>query len=304
MTRAVSCRRPLLGCHLSIAKGLDAAIDEAEDLGNTALQIFTHSTSAWAMKPISAERAARFLTRRDASDVAFLAVHTMYLLNLASPKRALFERSIDGLREEIRRAAALGADAVVTHLGAHVGSGLDRGIERVSDALSRLRASDAFSRASGPRLLLENSAGSGTAVAGSLDDLAAVLGGLDGDPRFGVCLDSAHAFAFGYDLRTADDVDACWEALDRTVGADRVGLIHLNDSKYACGSRRDRHEHIGLGEIGRDGLGALARRACEEGIPVILETPKTFDGRKDADRMNLAAVRQLLEAPGDGQEEQ
>ena len=302
MTHDEPCQRSPLGCHLSIGKGLAVALDEAEDLGNTALQIFTHSTSAWAMKPISEQRASEFIARRAVSTVEFVVVHTMYLLNLASPDDTLHERSIQALLEEIRRARSLRADAVVTHLGAHVGSGRGRGVTRVAQALEQVRASDVFSEEAGVRLLLENTAGSGTVIGSSFEELAGILAKLGDDPRLGICLDSAHAFAAGYDLRTMQDVDACWAGFDDVIGVGRLGLIHLNDSKYAWGSRRDRHEHIGLGEIGREGLGALARRACTCGVPLILETPKKIDGRGDADRMNLTAVRQLLGEPTDGQE--
>lgn len=295
MPDASSCSRPLLGCHLSIARGLTAAIDEAEDLGNDALQIFTHNTSAWRMKPIAPDRATRFVAHRDASRVEFLVVHTMYLLNLASPKKALWDRSTDALIEEIRRAALLGADAVVTHLGAHTGSGTNRGIGRIVRALDRVFVSGVFEEVPGPRLFLENTAGGGTTIGGSFDELAAILDGVAFDERIGICLDSAHAFAAGYDLRTEEAVEATVTSFDEALGIERLGLLHLNDSKYACGARRDRHEHIGFGEIGRAGLGALAWRCCAIGVPVILETPKEIDGREDGDRMNLATVRGLLD---------
>lgn len=303
MTRSPAPVRPLLGCHLSIAKGFVGAIDQAEALGNNALQIFTHNASAWRMKPITSERADEFLGRRAASSVQFVVAHTMYLLNLASPDEALFKRSIEALIEEIRRAGLLELDAVVTHLGAHVGSGLDRGLDRIVGALDRVRSSGVFAEASGVRLLLENTAGSGTTIGSTFDELVKILADLGNDDRFAVCLDTAHAFAAGYDLRTQSAVDEVLTAFDRTIGIGRLGLIHLNDSKYACGSHRDRHEHIGWGLIGRDGLGSLVRHPSVRDLPVILETPKKVDGRDDADRMNLAAVRLLLEERAHEQEE-
>jgi deoxyribonuclease-4 len=297
-----SCRHPILGCHLSIGRGLSAAAEEARDLGINALQIFTHSPSVWRMKPIGQERASEFSERRAACGVEFLAVHTMYLLNLASGDRELRRRSTDGLIEEIRRAALLGAEAVVTHLGAHTGFGFQAGVRRIVRSIERVRRSGAFEGSPGLRLLLENTAASGTTVGRTFAELGEILDRLGASERFGVCLDSAHAFAAGYDLRTEADVDGALRDLNRTLGLDRLGLIHLNDSKYACGARRDRHEHIGWGEIGREGLGALARRGCVLGVPVILETPKTVDGREDADRMNLAVVRGLL-ASGEHEKE-
>jgi len=289
----------LLGCHLSIAKGLPVAIDEAEDLGNNALQIFTHNASAWRMKPLSEDRADRFVERRADSSIAYAVAHAMYLLNLASPDPALHARSVAALIEELRRAQRLGLDGVVAHLGAHVGSGNDRGIDRIVEALGQVVSSGAFDtapgvRGIGPRLLLENTAGSGTTMGSTFEEIAGIFDRLSADERIGVCLDTAHAFAAGYDLRTSDAVDATLARFDATIGIDRLALIHLNDSKYACGSRRDRHEHIGWGAIGRDGLRAILRHRAVRALPVILETPKKIDGRDDADRANLAAVRSLM----------
>jgi len=293
---------PLLGCHLSIGRGFSAAVDAAEELGCSALQFFTHNASSWRMKPLTAERASEFIERRADASVEFVVAHTMYLINLASPDDALHVRSTEAMIEEVRRAALLGLDAVVTHLGAHVGSGRGRAIDRIVDALDRVDASGIFGERPGLRVLLENTAGSGTTMGSSFEELLEILERLENVGAFGLCFDTAHAFAAGYDLRTESSVDETLSALDRTVGLDRLGLIHLNDSKYALASRRDRHEHIGLGAIGREGLGVLARRAAARGVPIILETPKTIDEREDADRMNLAAVRALLKDRPDEQE--
>ena len=285
--------RLLLGCHLSIANGLPHAIDEAEDLGNSALQVFTHSPAVWRMKEIPDEVASRFRGRLGASSIRYLAVHTMYLLNLASPDEKLYERSVDALIEEVRRAGLLGADALVTHLGAHVGSGEDAGIGRIVDALDRATASAGWAEARGVRLLLENTAGSGTTIGASFDELGAILAGVADASRIGVCLDTCHAYAAGYDLRTRAAVDETVRRFDRTVGLERLEMIHLNDSRFALGSRRDRHDHIGHGKIGVTGIGAVVRHPRLRGLPFLLETPKTFDGGPDADPLNLAAVRRL-----------
>lgn len=283
----------LLGCHLSIAKGFSRAIDEAEKLGNNALQFFSHNASAWRMKDLTDEIAGRFRNRRSASSVGYLVVHTMYLLNLASPDEVLYERSIDALIEEVRRAGLLGADALVTHLGAHVGSGLEAGIDRIAGALDWLVGSPAWDEASGVRLLLENTAGSGTTIGSSFDELATILATVADTTRIGVCLDTCHAFAAGYDLRTRNAFAGTLERFDRTVGLDRLEMIHLNDSRSPLGSRRDRHAHIGQGEIGAAGIGAVVRHPRLRDTPFVLETPKAIDGRADADRINLAAVRRL-----------
>ena len=285
--------RFLLGCHLSIARGFPRAIDEAEELGNNALQLFSHAPSAWRMKELTGEIAGRFRARRSASSVGYLAVHTMYLLNLAGPHNRLYERSVRALIEEVRRAGLLGADALITHLGAHVGSGRKAGIGRIVGALDQLVRSPIWAEAPGVRLLLENTAGSGTTMGASFDELAAILTSVADATRIGVCFDTCHAFAAGYDLRTRGAVDATLERFDRVAGFDRLEMVHLNDSRLALGSRRDRHAHVGRGEIGAAGIGAVVRHPCLRDLPFVLETPKAIDGRADADRVNLAAVRGL-----------
>jgi len=285
-----------LGCHLSIGKGFPAAIAAAENLGNSALQFFTHNASQWRMKPITPERAEAFVARRSRSQVRFVVAHTMYLLNLASPDEKLYEKSIGALAQELVRAAQLQLDAVVTHLGAHVGSGADAGIRRVAAAIDRAVTMANDLQRAVPPLLLENTAKSGTTIGGPFEELAQVLDGLESNYPVDVCLDTAHAFAAGYDLSSPAGVGDTLAAFDRVIGRRRLCLIHLNDSKYACGSRRDRHEHIGWGEIGREGIGALLQHPSVERVPVILETPKEVDGRKDADQMNLATVRSLMAA--------
>ncbi len=291
--------RFLLGCHLSIAKGFPGAIDEAEELGSNALQIFTHSPAVWRMKEITDAVSSRFVSRRASSSIRYLVVHTMYLLNLASPDDALYERSVAGLTEEYRRAGSLGADALVTHLGAHVGSGTEAGLGRIVRALDHTIESTTWAESSGLRLLLENTAGSGTTVGASFDELAAILAGIVDASKVGVCLDTCHAFAAGYDLRTEEAVDETVREFDRTIGLDRLEMIHLNDSRFPCGSRRDRHAHIGHGEIGRSGIGAVVRHPRLRDLPFVLETPKVIDGRPNADPLNLATVR-MLRSEGEG----
>jgi deoxyribonuclease-4 len=282
-----------IGCHLSIARGFPRAIDEAEALRNNTLQIFSHAPSSWRMKELVDGITGRFRDRRVRSSIEFLAVHTMYLLNLASPDDGLFERSIGALIEEVRRAGWLGADALVTHVGAHVGSGRKTGIDRIVGALDRLVGSPVWAEAPGVRLLLENTAGSGTTIGSSFDEFAEILDSVADARRIGVCLDTCHAFAAGYDLRTRPAVDETLRHLDRAVGLDRLEMIHLNDSRFPLGSRRDRHAHIGRGEIGAGGIGSVVRHPSLRDTPFVLETPKAIDGRSDADLINLEAVRGL-----------
>ncbi len=283
----------LLGCHLSIAGGFAQAIDEAEELGNTALQFFTHAPAVWRMKELRDEVVDRFHDRRDMSSVRFLAVHAMYLLNLASPDDALHERSAAALIEEVRRAGRLGADAVVIHLGAHVGSGAAAGIDRIACAVNRLINSSVWTEAPGIRLLLENTAGAGTTLGASFEELGAVFASASDTDRIGVCLDTCHAFAAGYDLRDCHAIDATLSDFDSAVGLERLEMVHLNDSRFSRGSRRDRHAHIGRGEIGIEGIAAIVQHAQLCKLPFVLETPKKIDGRANADRVNLALVRTL-----------
>ena len=283
----------ILGSHLSIGKGLTVAVDEAERLGSNALQIFSHNASAWRMKPITPEAATAFRRRVEDSALKFGVIHTMYLLNLATPDDGLYERSIDALEHEIGRAGRLGMHSLVTHLGAHKGSGISAGIARVATALNRAIQSMSFRDAVEVRLLLENTAGAGSTVGGTFEELAGILDRLSDGRRVGVCLDTCHAFAAGYDLRTNEAVDETVSAFDQTIGLGRLEMIHLNDSRFPRGSRRDRHEHIGRGEIGREGIAAIVNHHALRRLPFVLETPKEIDGQDGADEVNLGIVRGL-----------
>jgi len=283
----------LLGCHLSIGKGFTGALVAAENLGINALQIFSHNASSWRMKEITSETAASFRQHFSESPVEYVVIHTMYLLNLASPDEALFERSIASLEEEIRRAGLLGIDQIVTHLGAHKGSGIDAGISRITTALDRVLSSDSVRRYPHVHVLLEDTAGAGTTMGTTFSELGAIIDGLSDASHIGICFDTCHAFAAGYELRTPDGLAETLEEFDREIGLDRLCLIHLNDSKFPLGSRRDRHNHIGAGEIGEEAFSLIVNHPASRDLPFILETPKEIDGNPDADKINLALVRSL-----------
>jgi deoxyribonuclease-4 len=278
----------VVGAHLSIAggraRGFPGAVDEARALGATALQIFTRSPSVWRARAIEAAEAAAFRTSAAACGLRFVAVHAIYLLNLATPDDALYERSIAALVEDVQRAELLGVTCVVAHLGAHRGAGAKEGVARVAEGIGRVLA--ATCRVG---LLLETSSGSGTTVGGRFEEIATIADRV-ADERVGVCFDTCHAFAAGYDLKTPRAVEATLRRFDRAVGLERLRLVHLNDSAHGLGSRRDRHEHLGRGAIG-SGLAALVRHPALERVPFILETPKTLDGRRDADAVNLRWAR-------------
>ena len=281
----------LLGAHLSIAGSLVRAVDEAQALGANALQIFTRSPSVWKARAIGAEERGAFRARVVSSRLRVLGVHAIYLLNLATPDDALRERSEATLAEEMQRAAGLGADFVVTHLGAHRGSGVDAAVGRAANAVR-----SALSAARGVGLALETGAGSGTTLGGRFEEIAAILDRV-GNDRVGVCFDTCHAFAAGYDLRTERAVEGTLRRFDRTIGLDRLWLVHLNDSAYGLGSRRDRHEHLGRGAIG-DGLASVIRHPALSAAPFVLETPKTLHGRRDADAVNLRWARKARREEG------
>lgn len=283
----------LLGCHLSIGKGFTGTIEAAEDLGINTLQIFSHNASSWRMKEITDETAASFQTRFKNSSVEVVVIHTMYLLNLASPDEVLFERSIAALEQEVKRAGSLGIDRVVTHLGAHKETGTEAGIARIITALDRVLSSDSVRRYPHVHVLLEDTAGAGTTMGTTFSELGAIIGSLLDASRVGICLDTCHAFAAGYELRTCEGLAETLETLDREVGLGRLKVIHLNDSKYPLGSRHDRHAHIGHGEIGMEGFSLIVNHKELRDLPFILETPKKFDGQADADRINLDLVRSL-----------
>ncbi len=280
-----------LGCHVSIAGGFGKALCRAEALGCTAIQVFTHAPSAWAMKPLAPSDAEAFRAALAGSSIQHAVVHTMYLLNLASPDAELFARSTTALGEECSRAVSLGIPSIVTHPGAHRGSGVSWGIERIRTALGRLRQTRIWQETD-CRLLLENTAGAGTTLGATWEQMALLLAKLPSD-RFGVCLDTCHAHAAGYDLSSPLGVQSMLDDIDRLLGLHRVMLIHLNDSVFPSGSHRDRHEHIGLGEIGPTGIAAILNHPALSELPVILETPKEQVDGMEGDLRNLQRVNYL-----------
>ena len=284
----------LLGCHLSIAGGLEKVFDRAEELQINALQLFSHNARSWRMDRLSPGEARRFRERWAESGVEYIVIHTVYLINLASPKEELYCRSISAVAAELQRAAELGIPHVNTHIGAHVGMGEEWGLRRAAAALREILARTEDLPV---RLLLENTAGEGTVLGSSFEELAYLLEEADGGERLGTCFDTCHGFAAGYDIRSVEGVERTVEELDRRVGLEQLALIHLNDSLHPLGSRRDRHQHIGEGEIGLEGFRALVNHPALRELPFVLETPKLpHEGSKlnsGADEVNLERVRAL-----------
>jgi deoxyribonuclease-4 len=290
MSRAAApAATPLLGAHLSISGGLHNAVLEATSLGCTALQIFTKNATQWRERVPGAAEIAQFRAALAASPVRAVVVHAGYLLNLAAGDEGLRNRSIDALTAEVERCHSLGIPAVILHPGSHGGDGDDVGLDRVAGALREVTER---TPGAAVRILLENTAGQGHALGHAMAHLARLLA--EGGPpeRLGVCFDTCHAFAAGYDLRSAEAARATLDELDRAVGLANLHAMHLNDAKKGLGSRVDRHEHIGRGTIGLEGFRYLMRDARLDAIPKILETPKE-EGGVPMDPVNLALLREL-----------
>jgi deoxyribonuclease-4 len=284
---------PRIGAHLSIAGGLPRAIDRAVASGCETLQIFTKSVGQWRARPIPREERDAFRRRARETRVAPIVAHNSYLINVASADAALRAKSIAALGEELDRADALGLDALVMHPGSHASE--REGLSLIADALRGLLAARKRSRV---RILLEHTAGQGTNLGHRFEHLAAIIRGLGRTRRVGVCLDTCHLISAGYDITTPDGHRDTFAAFERIVGLDRLKLFHLNDSKRPCGSRVDRHEHIGQGCLGTATFARILNDPRFARLPMVIETPKEKDatprGQVDPlDEMNLALLRRL-----------
>jgi deoxyribonuclease-4 len=281
----------LVGVHVSIAGGVDRAVDRAAEKGCDVFQIFSRNPRGWASRELTPQEAGRFAEKMEMFGLRLGVDHMPYLPNLASPKDDVYAKSIVALAEELQRCRALRMPYLVTHLGSHLGSGWEAGLERIAGAIEY-----AFSQTKDNEviLLLENTAGGENSMGSSFGDIGAIVERLEGK-RLGVCLDTCHLFAAGYELRTAAGVEEALEAFDREVGLRLLKLVHLNDSTGGLGSRLDRHAHIGLGEIGEDGMRAILANEHLKGLPMILETP--VDSVRD-DVGNLQVVRTLCRELG------
>jgi len=275
-----------LGAHVSTAGGVANAPARAAEIGATVAQIFTKQPSRWAEPEIDDETAASFDAARDANRIRLIGSHDSYLINLASPDPQLRQRSLDCFIGELRRCERLGLDFLVTHPGNATDGDVEHGLDRNASALEAALAAVPGRT----RVLLETTAGSGTALGASFEQLAAIIRAVSPEyrERIGVCFDTCHVWVAGYDL--AGDYNGVMRQLEQVVGLDRVGAFHLNDSIGDRGSRRDRHANIGEGTLGLEAFRALINDERFFGIPKLLETPK----EDDADRRNLATLRGLI----------
>jgi len=288
----------LLGAHVSTQGGLATAYERGVTIGANSLALFSKNSNQWAAKPLGESEVAGFRAARAASKIGPAIAHASYLINLAAPQEELWQKSIDAMVVELERASLLELDAVVLHPGAHVGEGIEKGIERIAHALDHVHA-----RTPGCRvpILLETSAGQGSSLGCSFAEIGRMLALVSERSRLGVCFDTCHVFASGYDIRTRDGWKATVDEMFLHIPLDRIGAFHLNDSKRELGSRVDRHEHIGKGHIGTDAFGFLLNDERFAGIPKVLETPKPTEF--DADIENLTILRSLIgEAKGERRE--
>lgn len=291
----------ILGAHMSIAGGYAKAIERAETAGCNCLQIFTAAPQQWPHNPASTGPRPHALDRRQvqlfrqafaASQLSHLLAHSTYLINLATPDEALWEKSIEALVVELQRADQLGIPYVVLHPGSYTSSSEPEGLQRIVTALNRVARR---TKRLDCRCLLETTAGQGSNLGWQFEQLAAIREGLNDSDSAGICVDTCHVFAAGYPLASRRDYLATIRQLDRIVGLEHVKAIHLNDSKCPLGSRKDRHENIGEGELGLEPFRHLLNDRRFRKLPMYLETPKGERDGEDLDCRNLRVLRDLLE---------
>lgn len=293
MNESAGRQGPFVGAHMSIRDGLHNAILEAARYRCRAVQLFSKSSNQWRAKNITDEDVEMWQQTLHANPMQPV-VHDSYLINLASPDPALNRRSREAFLEEVGRCDRLGIGQLIFHPGAHMGAGEEEGLKRIADSLDWVCQR---SPESAVKLVIETTAGQGTTLGYRFEQLARVIEKVRQPARLGVCVDTCHILAAGYEFRTADGYAETFESFDRILGFDRLCCFHANDSKRDLGSRIDRHEHIGKGCVGSKAFGFLMRDSRFSAIPKILETPK----EGDMDRKNLALLRRLARSrPHDG----
>ncbi len=279
---------PLFGAHCSIAGGLHRAAEIAAELDSGTVQLFTKNANQWSARPIADSEAKAFKAAVRKARLKHPTAHDSYLINLAAPGDELFEKSVAAFVDELTRAERLGLSYLVTHPGAHVGSGEDAGLRRVTEGLDEaLRRTAGFK----VKVLLENTAGQGTCLGHRFEHLARLIADSADPGRLAVCFDTCHAFAAGYDLSTQEGYDATFAEFARVVGLRKLKAFHVNDSARPLGSRVDRHAGIGLGRIGEAAFRRLANDPRFAKHPMILETPKEDAAGRPMDPVNLGKLR-------------
>ena len=284
---------------MSIAGGVDQAPLRGRQAGCDTIQVFTKSNRQWRAKPLDDQEVEAFQANLASTGIGPVVAHDCYLVNLAAPRALVWKKSVAAFREEMERAERLGIPYLVTHPGAHLGAGEAGGIARLAEALNILHAA---LPGHAVQVLLETTAGQGSSLGHRFEQLAAILAKVEHADRLGICLDTCHLFAAGYDIRSAEGYRRTMRELESMLGLARVKAIHLNDSQKGLGSRVDRHAHIGEGALGLPAFRLLLNDPRFRRVPMILETPKDPDFIT-ADRRNLARLRALLnggDRPGAG----
>jgi len=276
-----------VGVHVSIAGSIDQAVDRAKAKGCDVFQMFSRNPRGWSFRPLNPDEITAFAQKISATGLLPVD-HMPYLPNLATPKEEIYKKSVSTLTTELWRCGNLEIPYLVTHLGHHLGDGIAGGRKRVIAAIdTALSASD-----NEVMLLLENTAGERNSVGSTFEHIRPIMEGLLDTSRIGICFDTCHAFAAGYELRTAEGINDTVHQLEEVIGVKKVKCVHLNDSKGALGSGLDRHEHIGMGSIGDDGFHWILHNPVFRDLPLICETP--FDARQD-DEGNIRKVRKLAQ---------
>jgi len=282
----------LLGAHFSISGGLHRAIDEARFYGCNVLQMFTKNATTWRERILSETDIHKFNEARLSGGIQRIAAHASYLINIAGPQGKTSALSCKALTQELVRCDQLGIDYLVLHPGSHMGQGEASGIISCARNINRIFYE---TRGSTTRLLLETTAGQGSSIGCAFEQLAAILKKVEDHSRIGICMDTCHIFAAGYDISTRSGYDHVMHAFDGIIGLERLYLLHVNDSKKEAGSRVDRHEHIGKGFIGLEAFKWIINDRRFRHIPKIIETPKGKTGFKDWDKINLKRLRSFTQ---------
>ena len=278
------------GAHVSAAGGVDLALDRAQDYAMTAVQVFTKNANQWAAKPLDPAVVERFHEKNSRYAYKHLVAHDSYLINIASPAEENREKSRRALITELERCDLLGIPYLVSHPGAHMGDGVEVGIARVGEAINSIHREMPDGKAI---ILIETTAGQGTTLGRTFEEIAGMIDLLDDKSRIGICLDTCHIFAAGYEIRDPDSYAATMTAFDSIVGLSDLKCLHLNDSKKGLGLHVDRHAHIGQGEIGLEAFRSFVNDSRLAGLPGILETPKEEPDFAE-DKMNLDTLRGLV----------
>jgi deoxyribonuclease IV len=274
----------LLGAHTSISGGVSAAVDLAEKLGFTAMQIFTKNNNRWYAKDLSDKEIENFKTNLKSSNIKFVVAHDSYLINLCAKESEMLKKSRDSFLDELKRCELLGIPHLNFHPGAHLGAGEDEGIKLIAESLNVVHSnSQGFKVTS----MIETTAGQGSSLGYKFEHLRKIIDLVDDKTRMTVCIDTAHVFAAGYDIKIASNYNKVINEFNNIIGLDRLKCIHMNDSKKPLDSRVDRHEHIGKGFIGIEGFTNIMNDIRIKYVPKILETPKGKEQLEDLENLNI-----------------